>query len=120
MRMIYVAIVSMCLLTPGCRCDIEVDNRGREDLSAHSDLVVEIKNAFTSDPRRWHMEPSVEVVKEDGAFCATAKYDQTTVRKGEFTVEKFHCAAYGKDAKTSLENLRDKITGKKGTNSEAQ
>lgn len=120
MRVIYVIVLSTCLIAPGCRCDIQVDNRKRESLSEHSDLVVEIKNAFTADPCRWHMEPDVDVVNEDGAFCATAKFDQTTVRKGEFTVEKFHCAAYGKDAKSALENLRDKITGKKGTNSEAQ
>lgn len=120
MRLIHAMLVSMCLFAPGCRCDIQVDSRKREDLSAHSALVIEIKNAIVSIPRLAHAQPSIEVIEDQGVFCATAMYDEVTIDGQGMTTTKFAFVAYGNDTKTALENLKEKLTSKNSTNSGAR
>ena len=120
MRAIYVMVLSMCLFAPGCKCSISVDDRKREDLSSHSDLIIEIKNAIVSIPSLANAEPSIEVIADQGVFCATARYDDVTINGPGRTTIRCVFVAYGKDTKTALENLKEKITSNKGKNSEAQ
>lgn len=120
MRAIYVMVLSMCLFTTGCKCSVSVDDRKREDLSMHSDAVIAIKNAVTSDPSMWHTRPRVEVSDERGVFQAVVSCSVTSVKDGTTNIVNLSCTAYGKDTKTALENLKEKLTSKKGANSEAR
>jgi len=119
-RAIYVMVLSMCLFAPGCKCSISVDDRKREDLSSHSDLIIEIKNAIVSIPSLAHAEPSIEVIADQGVFCAKAQREATTIDRLGITITRYVFTAYGKDTKTALENLKEKLTSKKGKNSEAK
>lgn len=120
MRLIHAMLVSMCLFAPGCRCDIQVDSRKREDLSAHSALVIEIKNAVTSDPSMWHTRPRVEVSDDGGVFQAVVSCSVSSVKDGTVNIVNLGCTAYGNDTKSALENLKEKLTSKNSTNSGAK
>lgn len=120
MRLIYAIILSTCIFTTGCKCNVSIDSRKREDLSAHSALVIEIKNAIVSIPRLAHAQPSIEVIEDQGVFCATAMYDEVTIDGQGMTTTKFAFVAYGNDTKTALENLKEKLTSKNSTNSGAK